>query len=50
VISDDELAAVVAALQSVQAAAHPTHDEPPSSRWKRAGREPDLELEELRVH
>jgi hypothetical protein len=50
VISDDELAAVVTALQSLQAAPPPAHDEPASSRWKRAGREPELELEDLRVH
>jgi Acyl-CoA carboxylase epsilon subunit len=50
VISDGELAAIVAALQTLQAAPYIAHDEPPSSRWKRAAREPELELEDLRVH
>jgi hypothetical protein len=49
VISQDELAAVVAALQALRSSTEAPAAEPAASRWKRAGREPELELEDLRV-
>jgi hypothetical protein len=50
VITSEELAAIAAALallnQSEESKAAPTR----VSRWKLAAREPDLEIEDLRVH
>jgi len=48
VIAPDELAAVMAALQAL-APAEAGSKTQPASRWKRAAREPELELEELRA-
>jgi len=49
VISEDELAAVAAALQTLRAAPEPSPGEAPPSRWKRADRYPELEIEDIRV-
>jgi len=47
-ITDDELAAVVIALQSLNPAVDSTAPQSPS-RWKLAARHPDLELEDVRA-
>lgn len=45
-ISEDELAAIVVALQTLSAPQEPIAGTP--SRWKLAARQPDLELEDVR--
>jgi hypothetical protein len=49
VITDNELAAIAAALALLS---RPEKSEAsvPASRWKLAAREPDLDIEDLRVH
>jgi hypothetical protein len=48
VISDDELAAIVAALTLLAAAEETASMTELRSRWKFAARNPDLELEDYR--
>jgi hypothetical protein len=50
VISEDELAAVSAALAVLARAPEPRDERAPVSRWRLAARQPDLTLEELRGH
>ena len=49
-IEEDELAAITAALAVLRAQSEPdVATEGSSSRWKLAARNPELEIEELRV-
>ncbi|HTZ56347.1 MAG TPA: hypothetical protein VMB20_14970 [Candidatus Acidoferrum sp.] len=47
-ISDDELAAIAAALAALTPAVETEHVTEHPSRWKLAARNPDLEIEEYR--
>jgi hypothetical protein len=48
VISEDELAAITAALTMLNQSDEPSTVQP-ASRWKLAAREPDFEIEDYRV-
>jgi hypothetical protein len=49
VITSEELAAIAAAL-ALLSRPEESAASVPASRWKLAAREPDLEIEDLRVH
>lgn len=48
-MTDEEMAALAAALNLVQERDGEDRSEPPASRWKMAARLPELEMEELRA-
>jgi len=48
VITDDELAAIAAALTLLEPTVETETMTPPPTRWKYAARNPDLEIEDYR--